>query len=392
MMNLLLLIMKKNQKIIFFSTIWLGIIVLLNVLIFWFKTPKWYSEDTTKEWFINNLTNNFALALNNNRSRQGLIEAYCAATSEAAGFIDPSAPGLYYDPKQSLFVTLLCTHSDQPATTKDFIKSFDREDKKIDGCERDGDMTSCDFATFLPELFAIVMNDLSKAKLAQLYTYQQWSVDEAIKAFSDTYFWPGESICGSKNVTYLGASQWSEKEAPCLHPQTRGILAQFITQAGQLVEQTTYIDANKLLTAQDSVCSETSKEFLVCAFSNSNLNTNAWESFHNTLYNELLFYKLFSTFVMNQLYYPDYQAFRIYSYETEKADQEIARLRQEISLSEEATMFMEKTLQNMQTAFPMHIWLLAYYEDVIAFRKALIRIYTPIDQLYYKLRNVQQKQ
>ncbi len=46
----------------------------------------------------------------------------------------------------------------------------------------------------------------------------------------------------------------------------------------------------------------------------------------------------------------------------------------------------------MQATFPVHIGLLAYYEDVLEFRKALVKIYTPIHQLYYKLRNVQQKQ
>lgn len=52
---------------------------------------------------------------------------------------------------------------------------------------------------------------------------------------------------------------------------------------------------------------------------------------------------------------------------------------------------MEKTLQNMQATFPIHIGLLAYYEDVLAFRKSIVQIYTPIHQLYYKLRNVQEK-
>ena len=68
-------------------------------------------------------------------------------------------------------------------------------------------MTTCDFSVFLPKLFSIVMNDLSKAKLAQLYGYQTVSTDEAIKAFSDTYFGPGETICGSKSAVYLGKSE-----------------------------------------------------------------------------------------------------------------------------------------------------------------------------------------
>ncbi len=52
-------------------------------------------------------------------------------------------------------------------------------------------MNSCDFSVLLPKIFAVVMNDLSKAKLAQLYSYQGTSSDEAVKNFSDTYFGPG---------------------------------------------------------------------------------------------------------------------------------------------------------------------------------------------------------
>ncbi len=383
--------MHKRQKIIFMSTLCIATLALASAVVF-SNVPKGYSEDTTKEGFVNNLMTNVSLGLEGNTSRQWLIEAYCEATAEAQGFTDPAAPGLYYDPKQSLFLSILCTHSEQSELAKQYANSFDREQEKIAGCKRDGDMTSCDLASFFPQLFAIVMNDLSKIKLAQLYSYQEWSIDEAIKAFSDTYFGPGDSICGSKNVTYLGATQGSEKEAPCLHPQTRNVLAQFIQQAQTLTEQTNYVDAWRLLTAQGKKCTETSKEFLVCAFDNSNLNTSSRESFHNLLYNELLFYKLFITITIEQLQFPAYNKFRAYSDTSMEADQERMRLRQEVALSEEAVAFTEKTLQNMQAAFPIHIGLLAYYEDIIAFRKSLLRIYTPIHQLYYKLRNVQQKQ
>lgn len=133
---------------------------------------------------------------------------------------------------------------------EDLVKQFNREDLRISGCEWDGPMTSCDMSIFLPKLFAIVMNDLGKAKLAQLYSYQGNSTEEAVKAFSDTYFGPGDTMCGSKNVTYLGKTQGSAKEAPCMHPQTHTMLSQYIQQAGQMAEQTTYLNAKALLTPQ----------------------------------------------------------------------------------------------------------------------------------------------
>ncbi len=35
------------------------------------------------------------------------------------------------------------------------------------------------------------------------------------------------------------------------------------------------------------------------------------------------------------------------------------------------------------------VGLMAYTEDIINFRKAFVKVYTPLHQLYYKMRNVQ---
>jgi hypothetical protein len=52
---------------------------------------------------------------------------------------------------------------------------------------------------------------------------------------------------------------------------------------------------------------------------------------------------------------------------------------------------MQTTINNIRATFPLHIWLQIYYEDVVWFRKSLAKIYTPIHQLNYKLRNIQEK-
>jgi hypothetical protein len=48
-----------------------------------------------------------------------------------------------------------------------------------------------------------------------------------------------------------------------------------------------------------------------------------------------------------------------------------------------------KMLREMYTTFPIHIWLLIYYEDLYRFRKELAKVVTPLYTLYDKLRNVQ---
>ena len=175
-----------------------------------------------------------------------------------------------------------------------------------------------------------------------------------------------------------------------MHPQTRTTLAQYITQAKAFADQTVYIDTKNLLTTNTDTCEKDPKNFLICAFDTTNAYNR--DAFHNLLYNELLYYSILVTLAADRIQYPEYNDFRALSDTREEAREEIIRLVQEKTLTEEAVMYTEKTLQNMQAAFPIHIGLLAYYEDIIAFRKSLIRIYTPLHQLNYKLRNVQANQ
>jgi hypothetical protein len=48
-----------------------------------------------------------------------------------------------------------------------------------------------------------------------------------------------------------------------------------------------------------------------------------------------------------------------------------------------------RILKNIERTFPIHIGLVAYFEDLINFRKKFVQLFTPFHQLYYKLRNVE---
>lgn len=99
MRNLLLLsIMKTNRKVILLSLIGVTAIGISAGVIF--LAPQKALTKDTKEGFITTLANEMGDADN----RQELIEAYCETTADSEGFDDPNAPGLYYDPSQSLFL------------------------------------------------------------------------------------------------------------------------------------------------------------------------------------------------------------------------------------------------------------------------------------------------
>ena len=51
-----------------------------------------------------------------------------------------------------------------------------------------------------------------------------------------------------------------------------------------------------------------------------------------------------------------------------------------------------RQLNNTISAFPIHIGMLMYQEDLLTMRNNLAKIYLPLHQLHYKLENVQSKE
>lgn len=153
--------------------VYTGIGLAIIVAGVFYRTKNSYSEDTTKAGFLANLQTVIANRLSNNKTRQGLIESYCYATARSQGFTDASAKGLYYDPSKSFFLGVLCSkEGSNRDAINEYLSDYDREELEIAGCTWDDDMNSCDFSVFLPTLFRAVMNDISKVKLTQLYTYE----------------------------------------------------------------------------------------------------------------------------------------------------------------------------------------------------------------------------
>ena len=204
------------------------------------------------------------------------------------------------------------------------------------------------------------MNDLSNTKMAQLYGYNGGDMDEAIKTFSNKYFGSGEEICGDQDKIYLDKEQSDPDAKACSHPQTRNALEQYFNDAKQMTDNLKFLDADKILKADTSQCDKDPSLLLQCAF-----DAQKREKFHNVIYNELLFYKLFLALSANRLNDPSYEPIGFVKSSANTAQSETDRLYQQSSTSEDAISLMMKMLQNIQTTFPLHIGLLAYYEDVM---------------------------
>ncbi|MBP7007238.1 hypothetical protein KBB05_00485 [Patescibacteria group bacterium] len=70
-------------------------------------------------------------------------------------------------------------------------------------------------------------------------------------------------------------------------------------------------------------------------------------------------------------------------------DEEARKAQLEIEVANESIVQDMKIIRNLFANFPIHIGYVAYLEDLVNFRNELVKLYTPIHQMYYKLRNAQ---
>lgn len=293
----------------------------------------------------------------------------------------------HYQPKKSLFLYNLCT-----VASNDFQWVFDDELMDIVGwddvdlpwdCDPESGMNSCDFSEFLPSLFNGIMNDYSNIKLMSLFGNSDEDIHTSIVNFSDTYF--GKGMCWD-NIYLNTETIEDSKYSFCSHPKTYKLMYEYIKSV-QNLKNTTYVDYSKII-------SQDSNHFnLALVDSSPQLALKNWDLFKDLLFNELVFYNLFIVFYWNQIMdntaLSPFQVTSDISSVIEESSAEYTLLLKEISLSQQAIFQLDRLMANTYTSFPMHIWMMAYYEDVLNFRYEFAKIYTPVHQLYYKLQNVQ---
>jgi hypothetical protein len=217
-------------------------------------------------------------------------------------------------------------------------------------------------------------------------------IEDMIKNFSDEYF--GEKICWDTEKFYLYFEKLSDKKTKyCSHPKTYKLLSQSLRNVYKLVKDSKTIKADELLKWDENAeyCYGNSYDMFKCAYQNVEWQ---WIWFRNIMQNELMYYNMFlSFFLFNQWINLELQEFNIgdVSEVLKYKNIEMEYAKKDIELSQKAVLHMDRMLRNIYATFPIHIWLIAYYEDVVNFRKNFVRLYTPIHQINYKFRNVQDK-
>lgn len=341
--------------------------------------------------------------------------------------------GFRYDPRQSMFMYALCVNAEEKNEdplfndpVREYKKSFPfaeyvEENLDLNTLRKIGDqhdcsprksMQDCQFSRFLPQLFGNIMNTYANMKLATIYGYKyvkedmgeeerNTKIQAAIDDFSDSYFAPptptknspADNECGEAGIKYLSLvnKTWDKKH--CSHPQTNAMMVETIKSTQRLIKDIDWLKADEII-ANTCDPNKRNDDLLACAFSSHGdyfVETD-WSSFQNLYLNELMYFSLFVEYYSNQVIDKvGYNPFTVWSisHAAQRNKKEYTLLINELSLHHEAAFQSMRLLSQLYTAYPLHVAMMAYLEDLQMYRTELVKLYTPLNQLYYLFRNVQ---
>lgn len=355
-----------------------------------------------------------SLGTSDDLNKKDLLTTFCkAAATNMNWFTDGS---LYYSPNYSLFLGVLCkpfgvdifltVDGKQDYLSENFEKDWNSLITPITSipanCSPTTNMKSCDLPKLLKTIFTAVMDDHSTLGI-WYWAMSSNKVSDLVKDFSNTYFGDGETLCKWGDWFYLSNKSIAGAEA-CSHPQTYKYLSDVIQGLQKNIQAIRTINVKKLQDIQKDAgeCAKWDNTFpnlFLCSYTSKELdNKIALQS--NLWYNEVMYYNLLSKRLIMR-YANDTVWLASLDLATtndhggtslEEHAKEILALQDDLEKSKVALWIMQKSVANFQTSFPLHVWLVAYYEDVTTIRKSLVKVYTPLSQLYYTLRNVQTQQ
>lgn len=271
-------------------------------------------------------------------------------------------------------------------------------------CNWSSNLNDCPISTHFASVFHALINDYTNSKIASIYGYTSKLSDnaqansksllESTKAFSDTYYGPCNTT--SSEFAYINKDQidGSSQEAQCSHPNTYKVLTNYIENARAKVADNKIIDYNKLLetNAKGNILYDAFAEDCSTQEWPANLSCGL-DDFQHLIMNELLFYglfmKMYAAIIPNDKQFGTLTLGKDASATQEYLDEESWKAQLELEVADEAVFNTIKIVRNLYAQFPIHIGLVAYLEDLVNFRNELVKLYTPVHQMYYKLRNAQ---
>jgi hypothetical protein len=359
--------------------------------------------------------------------------------------------GFLYDPRQSLFVYSLCTNMDKrsdipqhigkykdhfwilypdrdaPVDIREFVQDVDMntlwwipQQWTLDNplikhtCDPKwplgkNDMQSCNFSRIIANIIETVLNEYTNFWTAAIYGFRYGPEEEqrekAIKEFVERHFngdiTDPNSPCNDPDIQYIqkSPSTFEGDKAHCWHPKTYKMLDDTIKWAYNLIKNAKIIDKKKVY---ETLCTLSTQgnapqSLHACALMpyGTVFSATSREAFKNLMLNELFYYELFIDFYTSSLSYSLHYVPTInqnLALLLQQNNNEVRVTLQDKQLMRNAVMQTTRLLWQLQALYPIHIWLSAYYEDLITYRDNLVAVYTPLHQLFTSLlRNAQEK-
>jgi|GEM_PF-4086574 len=357
------------------------------------------------------------------------IRARCTAVlqnKELKRRIDRKTQFLF-DAQQSAFVYHLCSPLfekevrnnlfNENFTKKEnpYIKQADRKRRDLT-CEfENSNLNDCDLGDDITKIYDHIMSDISTARAASSYGVNQrpdkadqddtdpekeWSNRNLANEFGRYYF-NNLVLCDINNTN----------DPKCRFATAHQKVKEQIKKAKKMIRSNNYIDAQSIMQVKKSDkqntqgCYELSKEdydLFKCGIVGDKTHNpdeaqkQATQStllhFNNLIYNETFRYKLFSTHYAYLLFNNNaLQSFNNSqrSKTDTKGNIQAQRLSSDIQARQQVVRQLGETIATIQNRYPIHVGLLLYSESLLRLRSVFVNLYTPINQLYYKLRNVQ---
>ena len=239
-------------------------------------------------------------------------------------------------------------------------------------------LNNFDFVCFSKSIFNDIWSDFS-----DMWTFVAFggygSDEEKRKKWEKDFFAGKDTWCED---SFLKSND--EEKHYCQHPKTLKYMEEVNQNVSKLIPKMKLID--------------TKPEEVYDKLSVNKWEDNPWKVMLNIkdkMYQELYYYKLFLSYyssVIKQYNTTIWLKKMTNNVEDLKPlwwNSEVIEAKQASIVAKKTTAKSLDTIKNIYRTYPIHLWFLSIMEDFDKFRKSLASIYTPFDQLRYKMEQAQ---
>ena len=308
------------------------------------------------------------------------------------------------DPRQSIFLTLMCSKSDVKSNFSSFMSvgTKGEENRYLKthsikllvpqnaACYANELQIGCDIARLSEEIITLILEELTTLKQWNLYgvTMNNLSspknLEENINILTKEklliHYASQQNFCKSKTQGY-------PKTCKIMQQSMRAFQKAFSRFRLLNVESLLAKDIDSFKEKQTICTKNTSAEDYDHMFCEIIGRTHeGLDPFVTRVYTELLRYQLFSTYYTSHLWNKDLAEMSDASY------YEFIRIKDFQKNLMPTINTTLKQLADLQNTYPLHIGMLAYQEELLRLRdKYLSKLVAPFYSVFYKLQNVQIK-